>query len=170
MGDEPRKADLRRWREEIVDLLEDFPRQYAALEAAMGAFGEDFDLAQFKRAYETDTDMEAYNRVQAVERALGRVQNYVADLSIAAMKLARLTPSGSEGESPAQRAFAALRDTEVIGAELCRRLVRAQKARTMIEHSYVDVPAGTAHRAAELIRESARDFIAPYRAWIADYL
>jgi uncharacterized protein YutE (UPF0331/DUF86 family) len=170
MGDEPRKADLRRWREEIVDLLEDFPRQYAALEAAMGAFGEDFDLAQFKRAYETDTDMEAYNRVQAVERALGRVQNYVADLSIAAMKLARLAPSGSKGEPPAQRAFAALRDAEVIGAELCRRLIRAQKARTMIEHSYVDVPAGTAHRAAELIRESARYFIAPYRGWIADYL
>jgi hypothetical protein len=87
-GAEPRKAQFARWRREIVSHLEDFPRQYAALDAAMAAFGEDFDLARFKAAYETRTDMDAYNRVQAVERALGRVQNYVADLSIAGVKLA----------------------------------------------------------------------------------
>ena len=64
--------------------------------------------------------MDAYNRVQAVERALGRVQS--------------------------------------------------QKARTMIEHSNVEVPAGNAHRAAELVREIARDFIGRYRTWIERYL
>ncbi len=79
----PRKADIVRWQREIVDHLEDFPRQHAALETAMAAFGETFELRQFKAAFETRTDMEAYNRAQAVERALGRVQNYVADLTIA---------------------------------------------------------------------------------------
>jgi hypothetical protein len=72
----PRKADIQRWQQEIVDVMADFPRQYAALESAMAAFDDDFDLASFKQAYETETDMDAYNRVQAVERALGRVQNY----------------------------------------------------------------------------------------------
>ena len=50
----------------------------------MAAFGENFDLARFRQAYETRTDMEAYSQAQVVEPALGRVQNYVADLSIAA--------------------------------------------------------------------------------------
>lgn len=163
-GKEPRKADLARWRREIVDLLGDFPRQHAALGSAMAAFGEPFDLKRFKLAYETQTDMARYNRAQAVERALGRVQNYTADLAIAGVKLAGLeTTVGSGG---AQGAFEALRTARVIDGELCRRLVRAQKARATIEHSYVNVPAGTVHRAAQLVHESSRDFVGPYRRWI----
>lgn len=50
----------------------------------MAAFGENFDLVRFRQAYETRTDMKVYNQAQVVEPALGRVQNYVADLSIAA--------------------------------------------------------------------------------------
>lgn len=165
----PRKADISRWQREIVEHLTDFPRQYAALESAMAAFGENFDPGEFKRAYETTTDMEAYNRAQAVERALARVQNYIADLSIAGAKLAELEMSGGD-EGPGQRAFAALAKAGVIGGGLCRRLKRAQRARTMIEHSYVQVPAGNVHGSAELVREAARDFIGPYRTWIEDFL
>ncbi|MGH2992934.1 MAG: hypothetical protein ACRDL1_05290 [Solirubrobacterales bacterium] len=168
---EPRKADRKRWERDIVRHLEDFPRQYAALETAMGAFGEDFDLRAFKEAFDTTDDMEAYNRVQAVERAVGRVQNFVAELAKAGARLARLPlpPMGDDGSS-AQQAFEALRDAGVIDGELYRRLTRAQRARSMIEHSYVQTPAGDVHRAAELIREAARDFIGPYRGWIGAYL
>ena len=45
----------------------------------MAAFGEDFDLQAFKEAFDSQEDMEAYNRAQALERAVGRVQNYVAE-------------------------------------------------------------------------------------------
>ena len=76
-----RTADVKRWGRQVVRHLEDFPRQYAALETAMAAFGDDFDLVRFKQAFDTTEDMEAYNRVQAVERALGRVQNFVAELA-----------------------------------------------------------------------------------------
>ena len=72
--------------------------------------------------------------------------------------------------SPAQRAFEALRDQGVIDAELCRRLTRAQRARSVIEHSYVQTPAGDVHRAAELVHEAARDFVGVYAAWIAPHL
>jgi hypothetical protein len=58
----------------------------------------------------------------------------------------------------------------VISGALSRELRRAQKARTMIEHSYVKVPAGKVHQAAELILASARDFIGPYRDWVEQYL
>jgi len=162
----PRKADIARWRREIVDLLEDFPRQHAALGSAMAAFGEPFDLKRFKVAYETQTDMEAYNRAQAVERALGRVQNYTADLAIAGVRLAGLESTTPADGGPARQAFEALRTAQVIDGELCRRLLRAQKARATIEHSYVNVPAGTVHRAAQLVHESSRDFAGPYRRWI----
>lgn len=168
---EPRTADFGRWRRDIIGHLEDFPRQYAALEAAMAAFGEDFDLQRFKEAFNTTEDMEAYNRVQALERAVGRVQNFVAELAEAGMKLAELPrPPIEKGQSSAGQGFEALRDAGVIDGALCRRLTRAQKARSMIEHGYVRTSAGDVHRAAELVHEAARDFIAPYRLWIEPHV
>jgi hypothetical protein len=168
---EARKVDERRRRLTVVRHLEDLPRQYAALENAMAAFGEDFDLRQFKAAYNTTEDMDAYNRVQAVERAVGRVQNYVGEIADAGAKLAGLpTPPMESGGSQALQAFEALRDAGVIGRGLCRRLVQAQNARTRIEHSYIQTPAGDVHRAATLVRDSARDFVGSYRSWIEPYL
>ena len=71
----PRKADTARWRGTIVSHLADFPRQYAALENALAAFGDNFERLAFKAAFDTTEDMEAYNRVQAVERSMGRVEH-----------------------------------------------------------------------------------------------
>ncbi|HET9763564.1 MAG TPA: hypothetical protein VFR50_08625 [Casimicrobiaceae bacterium] len=168
-GTEPRKVDVKRRRREIVRCLEDFPRQYIALEHAMAAFGTDFDLRKFKSACEA-TDMDEYNRVQAVERALGRVQNYASDLAIAGVRLARIAPRSQADGSAARQAFVALRDAKVIEAELCRRLTRGHEARTMIEHSYVDTTAGYIHKSARLIHDTARDFIGRYRTWIEPFL
>jgi hypothetical protein len=165
-----RPVDTKRWRLAIVRHLEDLPRQYAALEHAMASFGEDFDLQQFKAAYNTAEDMDAYNRVQAVERALGRVQNYVDELAEASVKLAGLPRPADTHRSPTEIAFEAMRDAKVISTSLCRRLVQAQNARTRIEHSYVQTPAGDARRAAILVRDTARDFIGSYRDWIEPYL
>ncbi len=168
---EPRKTDLKRWRRDIVGHLGEFPRQYAALESAMGAFGEDFDLQRFKVAFDTTDDLELYNQVQAVERAVGRVQNFVAELAMSGIKLAQLPrASGAARGSPAVQALEALRDAGVIDGALCRRIIRAQNARTMIEHGYLQASAGDVHRAAELVRVSARDFIATYRSWVERYL
>jgi hypothetical protein len=163
-------VDTKRWRLAIVRHLEDLPRQYAALEHAMASFGEDFDLQDFKAAYNTSEDMDAYNRVQAVERALGRVQNYVGELAESGVKLAALPRPADSHRSSTEIAFEAMRDAKIISASLCRRLVQAQNARTRIEHSYVQTPAGDVHRAAILVRDTARDFIGSYRDWIADYL
>src|ERR1019366_4550766 len=126
---EPRKVDRRRWRRNIARHLEDFPRQYTALERAMAAFGGEFDLGQFKQAFNTMDDIDAYNRVQAVERALGRVQNFVSDLAQAGVKLAQLPRAPDAQGSAAHQAFAALREAGVIDGGLCRRLTRAQDAR-----------------------------------------
>lgn len=137
----------------------------------MGVFGDDFDLPQFKEAFDTTNDLDAYNRVQAVERALSRVQNFIAELAAAGVKLAELPSSASKRRlSPAQQAFEDLRDAGVIDPSVCRRLTRAQTARTRIEHGYVQVPAGDVHRSAVLVHDTARDFIGAYRVWIGGYL
>lgn len=167
---QPRKVDRKRWRRDIARYLEDFPRQFAALERAMAAFGGDFDLGQFKQAFDTTDDMDGYNRVQAVERALGRVQNFVADMARAGVKLAQLPRTSEAQGSVVHQAFAALRDAGIIDGELCRRLTRAQDARSMIEHGYIEISAGRVHQAAELVHESARDFIGHYRVWIEPHL
>lgn len=78
-------------------------------------------------------------------------------------------PIGADGSTAAQ-AFESLRDADVIGGGLCRRLVRAQTARSMLEHRYVEIPAGDVHRSAELVHETALAFIGPYRAWIEPFL
>jgi uncharacterized protein YutE (UPF0331/DUF86 family) len=168
---EPSRAERNRWRRDIVRRLEDFPRQYSALENAMGAFGEDFDLQTFKEAFDTAADMDAYNRAQAVERAVSRIQNFVAELAEAGVKLAQLSRGPRNAKaSAAQQAFEALRDARVIDGRLCRALTRAQSARSRIEHGYVDVRAGDVHRTATLVHDAARDFIGPYRAWVGGYL
>lgn len=136
----------------------------------MATFGGDFALQPFKDAYNTAEDMDAYNRVQAVERGLGRVQNYVAELAEAGVRLAALPRPTDNHGSPAQQAYEAMRDAKVISSDLCRRLVQAQNARTRIEHSYVQTPAGDVHRAAILVRDAARDLMGSYRTWIEPLL
>ncbi|HEY5046128.1 MAG TPA: hypothetical protein VII53_09765 [Solirubrobacteraceae bacterium] len=140
------------------------------MERAMAAFGGDFDLRAFKEAFDTMEDMDAYNRVQVVERALGRVQNFVADLAQAGVKLAQLPRVPEVQGSGAHQAFAALREAKVIDGELCRRLTRAQDARSMIEHDYIETSAGRVHQAAELVHDTALDFIGRYRKWIEPHL
>jgi hypothetical protein len=167
---EPRNASRKRWEREIVRHLEQLPRQYAALESAMAAFGDDFDLRQFKAAFDSWDDMAAYNRAQAVERALGRVQNFVAELAVSGVKLAQVPAPADAHASEASRAFEALRGARIISGALCRRLIRAQAARARIEHSYVETPAGDVHRAARLIHDTAREFLTSYRPWIEPYL
>lgn len=156
-------------REEIVGHLEEFPIQLLALESAMEEFGDDFDVAEFKLAFEGKPNIKAYNRVQAVERAFARVQNYIVQLAESGSMLAGLElPETHEGA--AARIFDALREAGVITASVAKNLKRAQRARSAIEHDYVKVTAGRVHEAVELGLAAARSFIGPYAAWIEPYL
>lgn len=170
MGErEIRPVDRRRWQNGIVRVLERFPREYAALQSATGAFGDDFELRAFKRAFDFADGAAAYNRAQAIERAIGRVQNFLADLAEQGAKLAQLSPPQERG-SPVERAFCSLRDAGVIDGELCAQLRETQRARTRIEHFYLDVTAGEVHRAARVLRDIAPQFMSRYVDWIEPYL
>jgi uncharacterized protein YutE (UPF0331/DUF86 family) len=156
-------------RSEVNARLEDLPLQIEALQSAMEEFGGNFKLAEFKPAFERKSGIKSYNKVQAVERAFSRVQNYVVELSEYGLRLAGLELAKTH-QGDAARAFDALKTAGVIGAALCNRLKRAQKARSAIEHEYVAVKAGRLHEAVKLVLPAAQDFIGPYSAWIAPYL
>ncbi|MGA8746558.1 MAG: hypothetical protein WB507_11940 [Solirubrobacterales bacterium] len=156
-------------RNEVIARLEDLPLQLLALQSAMEEFGQDFELAEFKPAFERKSGIKAYNKVQAVERAFSRVQNYVVELAEYGSKLAQLELPKSH-QSDAARAFDALKAEGVISATLCNHLKRAQKARAAIEHDYVAVKSGRLHEAVKLVLPAAQDFIGPFSAWIEAYL
>lgn len=159
----------KRLHSEIIERLGSLPGEILALESAMEEFGEDFELKEFKRAFEKKDGIKAYNRVQAVERAFSRVQNYVVELAERGCQLAQLElPDTHEANSA--RAFDALKEAGVIGASVCRNLKRTQKARSDVEHDYPGMRAGRLHAAVELGLPSAREFIRPYSSWIAPYL
>ena len=86
----PRKADRNRWRQTIVRRLErsDDSTQPSSTRWQPSATST---CRRSSGLFNTTDDLDAYNRVQAVERALGRVQNFVADLAQAALE-ARATP------------------------------------------------------------------------------
>jgi len=159
----------KRLRSEVVERLDSLPDEILALESAMEEFGEDFELKKFKRAFERKDGIKSYNKVQAVERAFSRVQNYVVELAERGRRLAQLELPDSH-EANSARAFDALREAGVINASLCRNLKRTQKARSDVEHDYPGMKAGRLHAAVELGLPAAREFIRPYSAWIAPYL
>jgi hypothetical protein len=156
-------------RKQIVAHLEDFPRQLQALETAMEAFGEGFELSEFKPAFNGKRGMNAYLQVQALERAFSRVQNYMSQLALDGTMLAGVDLPRLH-ESDVARAFEALKQKQVLNPSLCRRLKKAQSARSAVEHDYLGMRAGEVHRAIAQTAASAREFIGPYTAWIKQYL
>jgi uncharacterized protein YutE (UPF0331/DUF86 family) len=165
----PRRVDLRRRQKKIVDELANLPREHEALEYAMTAFGADFDLKALKAAMRADADIALYSNVQALERAVTRVQNILADLAVSGAKLAGLElPEARAGE--AERSFEALKQSGVISAALCKRLRKAQKTRNRIEHDYDKVTAAQMREVAMEVRDLSREFLRPFRDWIAPAL
>lgn len=165
------KAERQRLVRNLIAYAEELPRQITALDTAMQEFGEEFDLAEFKRAFSSSDRPRLYNRVQAAERAFARVQNFLTDMAVSGVRLAELSVRRPEkDESSAKPCFDALRDAGVIDAGLCRRLESGQKARSRVEHDYLHTPAGDVHRAIKTVRRAAEEFVGPFAAWIEPYL
>ncbi len=113
--------------------------------------------------------MTLYSRVQALERAVTRVQNILADLAIAGARLGELRLAAS-GAGVADRSFEALREEGVITAALARRLRNAQRMRNLIEHDYEKVSAGDLHKVAQEVRSLGTEFTRPFREWVEPLL
>ena len=162
--------EAREQRRSLVRHLDDYPRQLEALRFSTRTFGADFDLAEFAAAFSSD-DPALYTRVQAIERALGRLQSYMAAMAEDGTKLAGLDRRSLKDREPkAQPAFEALRDAGVITKDLCRRLVASQKLRNKFEHDYVTAEAEDLHEAVMQVLELAPEFLDRLARWLPRYL
>ena len=165
-----RDIDQKRWRRSLVDHLEDYPRQLEALRFSARTFGPDFGLAQLADAFSSD-EPELYTRVQAIERALGRLQSYMAAMAEDGTKLAGLVRRATQDREPrAQPAFEALRDAGVITKDICGRIVASQRIRNRLEHDYVKMDAEDLHEAVTQMLKLAPEFLDRFARWVEPHL
>jgi len=161
-ADDPERA---RWlKAKIRHRVTDVRRHLIALRAAMAEFGEDFDLAAFTAAHDSD-DTVLLNRVNAVERGVDKLYNTIAELTAFGLELAEVRPRGADLN--ARRDLNDLRRTGVIGPERARRLERLRELRRLLVHEYATATASQIHEAARIVADEFAPFYDAYRNWIA---
>lgn len=148
----------------IRDRVSDVRRHLIALRVAMAEFGEDFDLDEFRAAYDTD-EPARLNQVKAVERGVDQLWNYIAELTSFGLELAEVRRRGDELN--ARRDLAALRRIGVLGPERARRLDRLRELRRLLVHEYATATAEQVHEAARIVADEFVPFYDAYRGWIA---
>ena len=148
----------------IRDRVVDVRRHLIALRTAMAEFGQDFDLDNFQRAYQSEDPVEL-NRVKAVERGVDQLYNYIAELSAFGLELAEIR--NRRDDTNARSDIAALVRIGVIGAERGRRLQRLRALRRQLVHEYAIATAEQVHEAARITASEFVPFYDAYRNWIA---
>lgn len=151
-------------RAKIRDRVSDVRRHLVALRTAMGEFGEDFDLDQFERAYDSEDPVEL-NRVKAVERGVDQLYNYIAELAAFGLELAEIRARRQDTNARAD--IDSLLRIGVIGSERARRLQRLRELRRQLVHEYATATAQQIHEAARIIASEFAPFYDAYRDWIA---
>lgn len=148
----------------IRDRVSDVRRHLVALRTAMAEFGEDFDLDEFQRAYDSEDPFEL-NRVKAVERGVDQLYNYIAELAALGLELAGIRARREEANTRTD--IDALRRIGVIGPERARRLQQLRELRRLLVHEYATATAEQVHEAARIISTEFVPFYDAYRDWIA---
>lgn len=161
VNDPDRDAVLRR---KILERVRDVRRHLLALRAAMAEFGDDFDLARFEIAFESDDPIEL-NRVKAIERGVDQLYNYIAELAAFGLELATVRPRGADLN--ARRDLDALVRIGVVSPALGARLQRLRELRRLLVHEYASAKAEQVHEAALAISADFAAFYDAYRRWIA---
>jgi uncharacterized protein YutE (UPF0331/DUF86 family) len=147
----------------VRDRVSDVRRHLIALRTAMAEFGEDFDRAPFRVAYDSEDPVEL-NRVKAVERGVDQLYNYIAELSSFGLELATLRKR--HDETNARRDLDSLRDAGILAAERVRRLQRLRELRRLLVHEYANATPDQVHEAARIVADEFPRFYNAYRDWI----
>jgi uncharacterized protein YutE (UPF0331/DUF86 family) len=147
----------------VRDRISDVRRHLIALRAAMGEFGEDFDLDAFQRAYDSEDPAEL-NRVKAVERGVDQLYNYIAELAAFGLELAQVRDRRQD--TNARIDLESLARIGVLGPERARRLQRLRELRRLLVHEYATATAEQVHEAARIIAAEFVPFYDAYREWI----
>jgi uncharacterized protein YutE (UPF0331/DUF86 family) len=147
----------------IRDRVSDVRRHLVALRTAMAEFGDDFELAAFKTAYDSD-DPVLLNRVKAVERGVDQLYNYIVELAAFGLELAEIRKR--QDDTNARLDIDALARIGVLGSQRARRLQRLRELRRELVHEYASATAEQVHEAARIVAAEFLQFYEAYRKWI----
>lgn len=146
-----------------LERLRDIGRHESALRVAMGEFGDSFDLGEFRSAFES-TDPILLNRVNAVERGVDRLYNYMAELIAFGLELAgERVPTDDVN---AARDLRELRRQKVFSRDRTESLQRLRELRRLMVHEYPQATADQIHEAAQLIVAILPAFTHAYVRWV----
>jgi uncharacterized protein YutE (UPF0331/DUF86 family) len=159
-SDAQRAAVLKR---KVLDRIRDLRRHLNALEFAMASFGEDFDVAAFTLAFDSD-EPDELNRVKAVERGVDQLYNSMAELTAFGLELAG--DRGRNDETNARRDLEALARLRIVSRERVRRLQRLRELRRLIVHEYPTASARQVHEAARIVSDQLPASYRAYSDWI----
>ena len=146
--------------------LERMPLEREALSLAMGQFGDDFDMAAWRTAYEAFSAHE-HNRVVQVTGDLTALVDNAVELVRFAATLTGLRPAGRRPSTNAD--IEALRADGALTGEQTYELVRLKELCDGLRHAYVDVEADDVHAAVHSILKLLPGFTASYVRWLGEY-
>lgn len=147
----------------IARRLQRMPGERTALQLAMGDFGEDFDVAAWREAYDSMDPIDM-NRVRQVTAGYAELVNHCTELVRAAVSLAELRPRDRRLDAPGD--YRALARDGGISKERAQELIRLNTVRNHLAHIYIDVDAGEAHAAVLKLLEELPGFVKDFTAWL----
>lgn len=155
-------ADLDR----IERRLERMPLERDALTLAMRQFGEDFDAAIWRTAYEALTAPERNRVVQVTANLTALIDNAV-ELARFAATLTGLRPAGRRPSANAD--IEALRVDGALTGKQAYELVQLKELCDELRHIYIYVEADDVHAAVHSILKLLPGFTASFVRWLGEY-
>lgn len=140
------------------------PAERAALQLAMGQFGEDFDLDAWRTAYDSPDPLDM-NRVRQVTGGYAELVNHCTEMVRAAVSLGALRPLDRRLDAPGD--YRALAQAGGVSKESARELIRLHSTRNKLAHIYIEVRADELHAAVLALLDRLPRFVKDYVAWLA---
>jgi uncharacterized protein YutE (UPF0331/DUF86 family) len=163
MGDQgfaARAAEIDR----MAAKLKRLPAQRRALNAAIRAFGDDFDRIAWRAAFMSEEVLDINRVLQVTGGYLILVNNTVEAVKIGAA-LAGLTPA--EGRRGASGMIEAVRKDGGVSREQAETFISLYATRNLLQHASTDVEASELHGQVRLLLRSLPGFVRSYVSWLA---
>ncbi|MBS1869773.1 MAG: hypothetical protein JSS99_08920 [Actinobacteria bacterium] len=148
----------------IATKLKRLPVQRRALNAAIRAFGDEFDGAEWTAAFESEETVDINRVLQVTGGYLILVNNTIEAVKIGA-GLADLTPA--DGRRGASGLIDAVRRDGGFSREQAETFISLYATRNLLQHASTDVQARDVHRQVKLLLRSLPGFVASFTSWLA---
>jgi uncharacterized protein YutE (UPF0331/DUF86 family) len=154
-------------REDAIDRisskLERLPVQRRSLIAAMRAFGDDFDQAEWSAAFESVDVVDVHRVLLVTGSYLAMVNNTIEAVKIGA-RLAEV--NSADGQRGASAIIDAIWRDAGISPEQAESFQKIYGIRNALQHASSEVQAAEVHRHVKLLLRHLSGFIASFTSWL----